>query len=236
MARTLEEKIELGIEDKVNTISVEGFISVINDVATSITEFEEPLRELQKKTSEYTMTRIKVSDVFDVERGKGTYTKAYAKSHQGEYPLFSGNSVKAFDSINTYDYSEPCLSWTIDGLAGYIMIHDEPFSATNHRGVLLPKKGSNINIAYVKNILEPIFRETKKGRIGDNGQNEYTSLPPFMVKDLEFDIPVDQEGNYDFAAQSEIAKRYTMLADIQNMMIRKATEIESYNIALNVDL
>lgn len=32
---TREEKIELGIEDEINTISVEGFISVINDVATS---------------------------------------------------------------------------------------------------------------------------------------------------------------------------------------------------------
>lgn len=107
------------------------------------------------------MTRVKVCDVFAVERGKGTYTKSYAKSHQGGHPLFSGNTVRAFDSIDTYDYSVPCLTWAIDGLAGYIMMHSSPFSATNHRGILLPKH-SNLNMAYVKNVLEPIFRETKK--------------------------------------------------------------------------
>lgn len=230
---TREEKIELGIEDEVNTISVEGFISVINDVATSITEFEEPLRELLKKKSEYTMTRVKVCDAFTVERGSGTYTKSFAKDHQGVYPLFSGNTVKVFDNINTYDYSLPCLTWAIDGLAGYIMVHDSPFSATNHRGVLLPKH-SSLSIAYAKGILEPIFRRTKKGRIGDNGQNEYTSLPPFMITDLEFDIPVDKEGNYDLVAQMEIANRYMVLADIQSVLAQKAAEIESYSIVFEM--
>jgi len=230
---TREEKIKLGIEDEVNTISVEGFISVINDVAASITEFEEPLRELLKKKSEYTMTRVKVRDAFAVERGSGTYTKSYAKSHQGEHPLFSGNTVKAFDSIDTYDYSVPCLTWAIDGLAGYIMMHDSPFSTTNHRGVLLPKH-SNLNIAYAKSVLEPIFRGTKKGRIGDNGQNEYTSLPPFMITDLEFDIPVDEEGNYELAAQLEIADRYTVLEDIKSVLAQKAAEIESYSIVFEL--
>jgi type I restriction-modification system DNA methylase subunit len=46
---TREEKIELGIEDEENAVSVEQFISIINDTAATITEFEEPLRELLKK-------------------------------------------------------------------------------------------------------------------------------------------------------------------------------------------
>jgi len=230
---TQEEKVELGIEDEENTISVEGFISVINDVATSIAEFEEPLRELLKKKSKYPMTRVKVRDVFNIERGSGVYTKSFAKGHQGKYPLFSGNTVKAFDSINKYDYNVPCLTWAIDGLAGYIMIHDSPFSATNHRGILIPKN-TNINIVYAKSVLEPIFRGIKKGRIGDNGQNEYTSLPPFMITELEFDMPIDEEMNFDLAAQMEIADRCTILADIQSEFAHKAAEIESYSIVFEM--
>jgi restriction endonuclease S subunit len=231
---TRDEKIELGIEDEINTISVEGFISVINDVAASITELEEPLRELVKKKSEFALIRVKVGEVFTIERGSGKYTKAYAKSHQGEYPLFSGNTAKAFGGIDTYDYNTPCLTWAIDGLAGYMMTHNSPFSATNHRGVLLPKY-PNLDIIYAKSVLETLFRETKKGRIGDNGQNEYTSLPPFMIKDLEFDIPIDSKGAYDLVAQMEVADRYTVLSDFQSILSEKCNEIESYSIVLGLD-
>lgn len=41
------------------------------------------------------------------------------------------------------------------------MVHDSPFSATNHRGVLIPKT-SDINLTYAKYVLEPIFRELKR--------------------------------------------------------------------------
>ena len=56
-------------------------------------------------------------------------------------------------------------------------------------------KVDNLNLQYVKYVLEPIFREFKKGRQGLNGENEYTSLPPFMIKSVKIPIPVDNEGN-----------------------------------------
>ena len=129
------------------------------------------------------------------------------QKHKGEYGLFSGNTFGRFADIDAFDYDMPCLTWAIDGLAGYIMIHDEPFSATNHRGVLVPKV-DNLNLQYVKYVLEPIFRELKKGRQGLNGENEYTSLPPFMIKSVKIPIPVDNEGNIDLTAQEDVANKY----------------------------
>ena len=41
-----------------------------------------------------------------------------------------------------------------------------------------------------------------------NGENEYTSLPPFMIKSVKIPIPVDSEGNIDLAAQEEVANKY----------------------------
>jgi type I restriction-modification system DNA methylase subunit len=216
---TQEEKIELGIEDEVSTISVEGFISIINDVSTSIAEFEEPLRELIEKDdatptasdpAKFTFKFVKVSDVFSIVRGSGKYTKTYAQGHYGPYPLYSGNTTREFAVIDSFDHNVPCISWVIDGLAGYMMVHKSPFSATNHRGVLLPKV-DGIDIEYTKYILEPIFRGIKKGRIGDNGENEYTSLPPYMVKGIDFKIPVDDKGDFDIRAQHEIATKYATI-------------------------
>lgn len=97
------------------------------------------------------------------------------------------------------------------------MIHRSPFSATNHRGVLLPKD-SNIDLSYVKMVLEPVFRELKKGREGDNGENEYTSLPPFMIRDVRVPIPVDSTGRPSLVEQRRIAKKHVSVMKIKEQV------------------
>ncbi len=205
---TRQERIDLGIEEEVEALSVDGFISLVEDTAATLTSIQEPLREIAGKSmSSYSMAYFKVSDLFTIERGSGKYTKKYSKNHSGDFPVFSGNTLGEFSHIDTHDYETPCLSWAIDGLAGYMMVHRTPFSATNHRGVLLPKS-ADIDIDYIKYVLEPLFRSAKKGRVGDNGENEYTSLPPFMIKEIEIGVPVDEQGNISLEAQREIASRY----------------------------
>jgi hypothetical protein len=170
--------------------------------------------------SGYTMVYKLLSELFDVERGSGKYTKKYTQAHPGEYPLFSGNTFGAFALIDRYDYDKPCLSWAIDGLAGYMMVHNAPFSATNHRGILIPKV-TDIDIEYIKFALEPILRQTKKGRVGDNGENEYTSLPPFMLKGLQVGLPVDDSGNISLALQKEIALSYSTIEQYRREVLGK---------------
>lgn len=206
---THQEKIELGIEDSVKSVDVDTFRAMISDATAALSELDEPLCEISREDEEKTLVTadFNLTDLFSIHRGSGKYTKAYVQNHKGEYALFSGNTFGRFADIDAYDYDMPCLTWAIDGLAGYIMIHDEPFSATNHRGVLVPKV-DNLNLQYVKYVLEPIFRELKKGRQGLNGENEYTSLPPFMIKSVKIPIPVDSEGNIDLAAQEEVANKY----------------------------
>jgi len=130
---------------------------MINDTASSLigicnelNEFQQVRMDLSVKKNKRTKI-VKVSDIFTILRGSGKYTKTYAQSHKGVYPLYSGNTVKAFATIDTFDYSDPCITWAIDGLAGYIMCHDNPFSATNHRGILLPKSK---DIAFWNRYLE----------------------------------------------------------------------------------
>ena len=102
----------------------------------------------------------KISDLFSVLRGSGKYTRSYTQEHPGAVPLF-GKHFWGICVCDTADYNTPCLSWVIDGLAGYLMFHSSEFSATNHRGVLLPKF-SDINLQYAKFIMEPIFRNAKR--------------------------------------------------------------------------
>ena len=69
------------------------------------------------------------------------------------------------------------MSWTIDGFAGYMMIHKQPFSATNHRGILVPKT-DKVNLDYLKYVMELMFRELKKGaRVQMVRMNTHHYLP-----------------------------------------------------------
>lgn len=46
---TRDEKIALGIEDNIETVSLEDYIGMVSDTASTLMEFDEPLRELVKK-------------------------------------------------------------------------------------------------------------------------------------------------------------------------------------------
>jgi len=194
----------------------------IEQVKAEIEKKREQVRSIaiEGDLSDHSMVYKPITDLFTVERGSGKYTKAYTQKHLGEFSLYSGNTFGEFAFIDSFDYDTPCLTWAIDGLAGYMMVHEAPFSATNHRGILLPKT-ANIDINYIKFALEPLLRQAKKGRVGDRGENEYTSLPPFMLADIEVGIPVDEAGEISIGLQREIADSYLTIEQYRHEIICK---------------
>jgi type I restriction enzyme M protein len=230
-----EEKIELGISEKKDKLGLLEFSSLVEDVAFTIKGFQEEIKELsEKKKSKINYKIFKVKDLFTIERGKGLYIKRYIDTNKGEYPVYSGNTFGAFSHINSFDYELPCISWAIDGLAGYTMIHNEKFSATNHRGVLIPKSNL-INLKYAKFILEPLFRNSKKGRIGADGSNEYTALPPFMLENIEFQMPIDENGNIDFEFQNLLVDKINFIEDIKKRIEDYKSQIKNLIIEIKTE-
>lgn len=230
-----EERQALGIEEESKTIGVNDFRVLLADTINTLSELDEPLAEVEKKNDEgLQFLEIPITQVFDIVRGDGKYTRSYVHEHTGEYPLYSGNTFGPFAQIDSYDYNVPALTWAIDGLAGYMMIHRSPFSATNHRGILL-LKGTNIDLEYAKYTLEPIFRELKKGRQGDNGENEYTSLPPFMIQSVKFAVPVDHNGEPWLEKQKEIAAGYVTLEQTKETVVEQIANLSQVSIVPNCD-
>ena len=233
-----EEKRKLGIEESVTSISLNDFRVILNDTINALSEFDEPLSEIEKKNNDSNrLFTLPVTEVFDIKRGSGVYTKKYVQDHQGNYPLYSGNTFGAFAYINSYDFDVPALSWAIDGLAGYIMHHESAFSATNHRGVLIPKEqyAKRINLEYVQYVLEPLFRELKKGRQGENGENEYTSLPPYMIENVLIPFPVSEKGILDLAKQQEIAGVYSSIKQTKKSFLELRSQLADVSVVLDDD-
>ena len=230
-----EERQALGIEEESKTIGVNDFRVLLADTINTLSELDEPLAEVEKKNDEgLQFLEIPITQVFDIVRGDGKYTRSYVHEHTGEHPLYSGNTFGPFAQIDSYDYNVPALTWAIDGLAGYMMIHRSPFSATNHRGILL-LKDTNIDLEYAKYTLEPIFRELKKGRQGDNGENEYTSLPPFMIQSVKFAIPVDHDGEPWLEKQKEIAAGYVTLEQTKETVVEQIANLSQVSVVPNCD-
>ncbi|MBO3368313.1 restriction endonuclease subunit S [Clostridium perfringens] len=178
-----------------------------------------------------------INELFIPERGSGKYTKTYCNQHKGENPVYSSNTKETFFMIDSFDYDGKYITWSTDGLAGYIWVTNGKFSATDHRGILIPKKDINIenlDMNYLKYIIEPIFRKNIKGRMGHDGQNEYTSLKLNAVKKItqKIPIPIDDEGNFDLVAQQEIAKKYEKLYEVKQGVCEKIKRLASMQISL----
>ena len=162
---------------------------------------------------------LKITDLFTPKGGSMLLSKEYCKTHEGVYPVYSGSTVsKTFARLDHYDYDGEYLTWVIDGLAGYAMILNGKFSITCHRGILIPtEKYQNIDLQYVKYMIEPVFRSRKRGRMGINGKNEYTALKPAHIKNYNdsIKIPVKEDGSFDLEKQKEIAHKYATIESIK---------------------
>lgn len=180
------------------------------------------------KSSGVKFAQVRPIEIFTPKNGNSKYTKDFCKNHKGNIPLYSGNTEGAFGSIDQYDYDGQYLTWAKDGLAGYMMIHNERFALTGHRGILLPTdKCKNIDLTYIKFVLEPIFRSIKKGREGDLGKNEYTTLNSDMIKKMSntIPIPVCDDGSFDLEQQKALAQKYEKIEMIKSDLISRITEL-----------
>ena len=76
------------------------------------------------------------------------------------------------------------------------------------------------------------MRNKKKGRAGHSGQNEFTKLSFRILDGVKIQMPINEDGTYDFDAQVAIARKYAKLYEIKNGIQDKIRKIISTNISL----
>jgi len=228
---TREEKVELGIEGEVDSISIEEFISVIDDTAMTLAEFKEPLRELIKKNSEFVnKKKVKLNDknLFELLIGKRLLRKDYFSS-SGNIPAYSSNVFTPFvqtKESNIDDFTVPYVIWGIDGNFEFNVIETGSlFSITDHCGAI-KIKNQKINPYYLAYIL----RQKKHVYGFDRGLR--ASLT--NMQKVEIEIPVDDSGDFDLTEQRKIADKFTLFNDMRKEINRKYTEIVDSNVRIDL--
>lgn len=162
----------------------------------------------------HTYIYIRLRELFDIQRGKSIYTKTYCKNNNGKYPVYSADNKEPLGYKNGYDYDGEYLTSSINGIAGVLTILDRNFS-TNADHVVFISKATNIDLGYVKNILEPILRNKNKGRKWLKGKNEFTKLITTMIENEMIPIPYNIYGEPYIEKQNDIANRYKIMVMIK---------------------
>lgn len=186
---------------------------------------------------------IKIKDIFDLSIGSNgsSFTKTFIKNNSGDIPVYgaskedekpsygyvANNAIIRENKNGKFQetkvkYFNDCLTYNIDGFAGYIFYRKGKFSISEkvrpliikdeHKDYLIPE--------FLKLIIEPIFRDNRKGRLGEDEKNEYTKLYINMIEELEISIPIDKDGKFDIERQKEIVSKYKAVEEIRNSILK----------------
>ncbi|NER17532.1 N-6 DNA methylase [Spongiivirga citrea] len=228
-------EIEIPIDENgewdVNTQqSVVDKFTLIKELRKDILVHEEKLAKINVTLdSDSTLKEFPLTKLFSIERGKGKYTKSYGNSNKGENPVYSASNNAPLTYLNTFDYDGEFLTWATNGFAGYIKIINGKFSINADRGLLKPLS-KNIDIQYVKHILEPVLRDLAKGRKGEKGEDEFTKVYPTMLEKIKVKMPLDKNGKIDLKQQKKIASEYRKIEDIKLAIKNELDKITSIEI------
>jgi len=205
--------------------------NVVNDLKSQILKYKQKIKDI-RVTINYDFARkkeIKISEILDTKKGLSKYTKKYGQEHKGDYPVYSASNNAPLTYIDTFDYDGKYLTWATNGFAGYIKVINDKFSANGDRGILMPKV-DNIDLDYIKFIIEPILRELAKGRKGDKGKDEFTKVYPSMVENVMITVPILENGDLDLITQKEIAEKYLKIEQIKSSIQNELEKIEKISI------
>ncbi len=155
--------------------------------------------------------------VFEAEKGNAKYTKKYMHDHKGAFPVYSSqtSNLGEIGSIDTYDYDEKCFTWTTDGTyVGTVFYRNGKFSITTHCGILRvkPKYKDKVNFEYLNFILNQTLPNYKLGE----GSNK--RLGTERMKEVQIEIPIDENGEFDLEKQKEIAEKFKKIEEIKTKL------------------
>ena len=232
---TQEERVALGIEEEAKCVTPEGFVEMVDDIAVTLTQYEESIRELiNNDYPGITIVYKPLSEILEPVKGKSKYTRKYGDRHKGQYPVFSASSSDPLTFIDSFDYEGDYLSWSTNGFAGTVRVLSGRFSINGDRGLLIPKNGLRdvIDIQYLRYVLEPAFRQLAKGRKGDKGEDEFTKLYPSMIGDISVPLPVNPDGGISIEAQHNMASRYDSIEKIKAEIKEKLSALLNQKIKI----
>jgi type I restriction-modification system DNA methylase subunit/restriction endonuclease S subunit len=197
----------------------------IDDVKKKVAEYQNQIKKLDVEIElEYEFKEMKLTEIFDIVRGKQIYTNDYIRKHKGNIPVYSSQTTNdgIIGYISTFDFNCNALTWTTDGIySGTVFIRSGKFSMTTHCGALIPKNGAkDILLEYIYTYLKSKLREFAIGE-----QNKRVTVN--IMKNLTVLLPITKNGSFDLSAQKEIAEKYRKIEQIKNNILEELEKMKN---------
>lgn len=178
------------------------------------------------------MSNIKVKEIplqklFVNINGNSKYTKTFCNDNKGSYPVYTSTTKGTFGMINTYDYDEENLSFATHGNAGKLDILTGKYSIGNNR-MILKSLYENINLKYMKYILEPLLSEKAK-------TSSVSFISWNVIKDIKVPVPITDNEEFDIEEQEKIANTYQVLESKKKELQNKIEKMKNSYMEVNVD-
>jgi type I restriction enzyme M protein len=222
-----EERVSLGIEEEAASVSLEGFVEMVDDAAVSLTQFEEPIRELLKKKEIAGSLTVNLSDIFDLSltTNGSWFTKAFVNTHSGDIPVYGasknpGEVGYGFiqDDVQGVKYFSDCLTWNIDGSFG-IFLRKGRFSLSEKVIPLVLKQEyiGKLSLEFLRVVISSEVLKTPFSFTNKGGKKRFGSI--------SIEIPTGSDGEFDFEAQNEIASQHSFIEQVKGEIAEKSKYI-----------
>lgn len=241
----IKDKFDLNTQNKM----VEKF-SELEKIKNTLYEDSECIKSIniEFNSDEYEYKDFKVSVLFDltIQTNGSSFTKSFIRANPGDIPVYGAskledevgygyvkdNAIIDNQRKQYVKYFQDCLTYNIDGSAGYVFYRKGKFSLSEKVRplVLRPEYEKLIDKNYLKYIIQPIFRKNIKGRKGPNGENEFTKISKRDIENLLIPIPVNADGFPNLNAQIFVAENYIKLEKIKKNMLDIINEVLSANL------
>ena len=231
---TKDEKIEIGIEENVNAISIEDFISLIDDLSSSLLEYEEPLKEIASFNSRISFKSASLSEIFDfsITTNSSKFTKTFINNNKGEIPVYGASKniedvsygyIK--DNIDGVKYFSDCLTWNIDGSIG-LFYRSGRFSLSEKVIPLILKQPyiGKLDLDFLR---YTILTEVQKNPFTYTNKGGKTRLGKITIS-----VPIDKNGDYDIDAQRMIAEKYKAIEQYKNEVKARLDILYNQNVSI----
>lgn len=226
---TNDEKIELGIKEKENSIQIEEFPDLLDGIASNILSFKEDISELNaedKENIEY--KEIQISEVFILPAIKGLTAK-FVQENQGEIPVYGGKIEEVpigyiKDNLDNVKYFEDCLSWNREGSVGYVFWHNHRFTTNDHHRPMevKPEYRDVIDLSYMKYIVQEALMK--------QGFSWSKTASKEKVAKTIIAIPINTNGSFDLQAQMKISKKFRKIESIKSAINSELSKISNTDI------
>ncbi len=223
---TNEEKVSIGLLKPTPTITEDAFLTDLSSLTSIINSFISNGERESFDKVKYISKPLKELFIFPAIKG---LTEKFIRSNPGKIPVYGGRQLEEAvgyvrEDVPGVKYFENCLAWNREGSVGYVFYHDHRFTTNDHHRPmrLKPEFEGLINLEYVRQVLQQKLLGSDLFEWSKTASKE-------KVREIQIQIPINSNGDFDYLMQSKLAKRfekYSNIKEVLNKEIQKLLDSE----------